>query len=124
MILGFKKRFVPLILIRSKKHTIREDQHNRWKAGIKIHMATGVRTKDYKCFNDKDTCKSTQEILISWIRRQGKTTYAVYVDWICLSEKEVETLAINDGFESIKDFLLWFNDDFQGKIIHWTDLRY
>ena len=33
-------------------------------------------------------------------------------------------LAINDGFESLKHFFEYFNEDFEGKIIHWTDLKY
>ena len=27
-----------------KLHTIRDDPHNRWKPGMKIHFATGVRS--------------------------------------------------------------------------------
>ena len=30
----------------------------------------------------------------------------------------------NDGFDSIENFLRWFNKDFEGKIIHWTGFRY
>jgi len=37
---------------------------------------------------------------------------------------EIEQLAINDGFDSLKDFMHWFNVDFEGKIIHWTKLKY
>jgi len=36
----------------------------------------------------------------------------------------LKTLARNDGFESVDDFFKWFNADFQGKIIHWTDFKY
>ncbi len=28
------------------------------------------------------------------------------------------------GFDSVEDFFRWFDTDFKGKIIHWTDLRY
>lgn len=28
------------------------------------------------------------------------------------------------GFDSVKDFFRYFNKDFKGKIIHWTDLKY
>lgn len=42
---------------------------------------------------------------------------------------EVEELAINDGFEAVEDFEDYFikqmeNDEFSGKIIHWTDFKY
>ena len=33
-------------------------------------------------------------------------------------------LVQNDGFASISDFLKFFNKDYTGKIIHWTDLKY
>lgn len=49
MILSFKEQFIPKILDGTKIHTIREDKKNRWEAGKKIHFATGVRTKNYKC---------------------------------------------------------------------------
>jgi len=50
MVLAFKKRFVEPIKKGVKIHTIREDKTNRWKSGMKVHAATGVRTKNYNCF--------------------------------------------------------------------------
>jgi ribonuclease HIII len=41
-----------------------------------------------------------------------------------LNDKEIETLAQNDGFNTIYDFFAYFNEDFTGKLIHWTDLKY
>ena len=37
---------------------------------------------------------------------------------------EMLQLAHNDGFDTIDDFFAYFNEDFIGKIIHWTDLKY
>jgi hypothetical protein len=39
---------------------------------------------------------------------------------------EIEELAINDGFDSVADFWDYFSSygDFEGRIIHWTDLTY
>ena len=45
MILGFKEQFKNLIIGGVKKHSIREDRHNRWKPGMIIHFATGMRTE-------------------------------------------------------------------------------
>jgi predicted nucleotide-binding protein (sugar kinase/HSP70/actin superfamily) len=39
-------------------------------------------------------------------------------------KKRMNKLAINDGFEDMHQFFKWFDTDFKGKIIHWTDLRY
>ena len=66
MILGFKNQFVPAILDGTKIHTIRKDPHHRWKPGMTIQMATGVRTKKYKCFK-KAICVSVQEVRIEHV---------------------------------------------------------
>ena len=134
MILGFKKQFVTPIIKGEKIHTIREDKNNRWKKGNLIHFATGMRTKNYNQFKI-DICKSVQKIEIKY--RLGfndeKRIPSVFVD----GKKFVEGLEIgysdfpklielinNDGFELAKDFFDWFNKDFKGKIIHWTDYLY
>ena len=122
MIIGFKKRFINPILAKTKKHTIREDSHNRWKAGMKMHMATGVRTRQYNQFNE-ETCKSIQEIEI--IRTSDYLNeIIVKIDGRILNQDEVQQLAWNDGFDNLIDFWIWFHNGFKGKIIHWTNLKY
>ena len=100
-----------------KLHTIRWDEKNRWKTGNKIHFATGVRTSNYNCFKE-GLCNGTQKIEI---RDRN-----VWIDDVILNYYEVENLAINDGFDSIKDFWSWFDQysPFTGKLIHWTKLTY
>jgi hypothetical protein len=46
---------------------------------------------------------------------QGKLVSGTYT---------LEPLATNDGFDTVDEFFQWFNEDFTGKIIHWTDLKY
>lgn len=132
MVLGFKQGygFVEKIGAKTKVHSIREDKHNRWHAGMRIHMATGVRTKGYCCFNDKDECKSTQRIEIKYINKSMGVP-VIIIDgrehWFVEDERDrrvILALANNDGFDTIRDFCKWFDRDFVGKIIHWTDLRY
>lgn len=36
----------------------------------------------------------------------------------------IRHLATNDGFDSVSDFLTYFNDHFTGQIVHWTNLKY
>lgn len=136
MILGFKPEMVEPYVNKQKKHSIRIDKHNRWKAGRSIQLATGVRTKNYKQFGS-ETCKSTQIIEIVHtrfdsrkIRIDDKLFYCnnKLCDF-CIAntenrEKEMLVLAKNDGFDSIDDFFEWFNKSCEGKIIHWTDLKY
>ena len=127
MVLGFKKQFPPKIRKGIKKHTIREDKPGRWKAGNTIHMSTGVRTKNYKCFKTT-TCKSVQSFRIKWkggkLKKKGGNYYEVFVDGRLLLSAEIALLSMNDGFDCIADFLKWFSKDFKGKIIHWTNFKY
>lgn len=123
MILGFKQRFVQPILSGEKIHTIRGDIHGRWKPGKDIHFATGIRTKKYHQFKF-DTCKSTQEIQIRYGPPQYFSGMDIFIDGKILSVAQINQLACNDGFDCIWDFQKWFNKNFTGKIIHWTDLRY
>lgn len=147
MILGFSKYIKPKggtrretnfekkVLDGTKKSTIRLDPKRRWKAGRTIQFATGVRTKHYNCFKE-GICTGTQEIEIT-----HKPLYAkVEIDGIlfgdihytgtindmngCIYNGKLRTLAWNDGFNNIEEFFDWFDKDFKGVIIHWTDLKY
>jgi len=122
MILPFKEQFVEPIMSGRKIHTIREDRKNRWIRGKTIHFATGVRTKNQNTFYS-NLCRGTQEIKIYW---RGNTVYpvAIFIDKKVLTLDETERLAINDGFKTVDEFYKWFDSDFKGKIIHWTELRY
>lgn len=120
---GYKEEHNP------KLHTIREDKSNRWGAGCDIHMVINNRTKDRFQFAPVIKCKLVQTIVIK--HNSGKPS--VYVDgkdiyeWDCEIENgypALKKLAINDGFDSVEDFFAYFNKDFTGKIIHWTDLKY
>lgn len=129
MVLGFNKQFVEPYKSGRKKHTIREDKPNRWRAGRKIQLATGVRSKNYHQYGE-EVCKSVQEV---WIF--NKENYrAIFVDTKLMFEQVHEHtfhpdfmkhFAINDGFDTVATFWEFFNKrEFFGKIIHWTDLKY
>lgn len=119
MVIGFNKQFVAKIKRGTKIHTIREDKHNRWKVGMTMHMATGVRTKNCKEFARKK-CISVQKIRIKYYSNYIHVKIGNRV----LSDGEVIRLACNDGFAGVKYFKEWFNRDFVGKIVHWTNVKY
>lgn len=147
MILSFKEQFVTPILNGEKIHTIRADEPNRWKAGNKIHFATGVRTRNYRQF-ETGVCKSTQSIILV---NHGNHVYCKiqhgeneYIHNDCVEHDHVKfyrgsfarkagdgyllgDLCTNDGL-TWDEFKEWFipsqGDKFTGKIIHWTDYRY
>ncbi|RWX03382.1 hypothetical protein [Flavobacterium cerinum] len=105
-----------------KHHTIREDLKNRWKVGMFIHFVINNRTPNrFQFAPSVFQCKSIQEIEILHL---NKIQQAIMVDGRYLTVFEMENLAENDGFDCIGDFFTYFNKDFKGKIIHWTDLKY
>lgn len=115
-----------------KKHTMRQDAHNRWKTGMKIHFVINNRSKLFFRFAPVIECKSVQKIEIRYNSLIGHTAHPecyrrpvdISIDGRILKLTEIDILAKNDGFECISEFLDWFNEDFTGKIIHWTDLKY
>lgn len=139
MIIGYKKQFPwgkPTnfklkILSGWKRHTIREDIHDRWKTGMKIQHAHGVRTKHYDNFKD-DECKRTQRIYIGKTSNKNSdlyytyngTNYGIIVDKNRMSNYQIGLIALYDGFDSTDDFFHWFEKGFRGKIIHWDILKY
>lgn len=132
MVIGFKKRFEPSIVSGLKVHTIRADKGNRWKPGTVMHMATGTRTKNYNCFMVA-TCQAVQSIVMQLRTGPNGADIEVYIDdKAMLTEPDMEKLAISDGFTNMLDFKQWWVPElvflpsrrYEGKIIHWTDLRY
>lgn len=140
MILGFKKQFVPLILSGEKIHTIRADKHKRWKPERKIQFATGVRTKEYNQFRE-GLCKGIEKICIVnhgnhiHVRVWDEKSPECFIHNDCIDFDEnkkhdwhlLKRIVENDGL-TIDEFIKWFvpqqQDVFEGRIIHWTNLRY
>ena len=129
MILGFKPLFKPKILDGTKIHSIREDIHDRWEKGKKIHFATGVRTKNYNQFDER-ICTGIQNVYMSYAFNDLIEITVDDKEFFGYSERL--RLAQNDGFDSWEGFFNWFypiiaksKDNFIAyKIIHWTPFRY
>ena len=119
--------------INSKLHTIRKDEKNRWNPGVMIDFFINTRKKDMFRFAPRIPVISTQKIVIK--HYTGMAEVLIGDEWfgsvfhhglddIYEWNIDLETLAKNDGFESVDDFFQYFNEDFNGKIIHWTNLKY
>ncbi len=113
-----------------KIHTIREDKHDRWKVGMNIHFVINNRTKDRFQFAPVIPVTEIQTIKID---HQNDSEYPIiHIDSkrYCPIENhfdyfvKLDELSQNDGFDTIKQFLDYFKEDFEGKIIHWTDFKY
>lgn len=108
----------------AKLHTIREDAKDRWKAGTKIDFFINCRQKDMFRFAPRIPVVSTQTIEIIADNFEFMNDYQIKIDGKLLSFDEQLELALNDGFDCLLHFFLYFNTDFTGKLIHWTDLKY
>jgi len=112
-----------------KIHTIREDKKGRWKIGMNIHFKEWTN-KPYRSamyqFAPIVKVKSIQDIEIKWgISNKGMANEDKYVIVkIDGNSFDINELVKNDGFESNREFFEYFNKDFKGKIIHWTDVAY
>ena len=110
-------------LAKPKIHTIREDKNDRWKVGTKIDFFINVRQKNMFRFAPVLPVVSTQEIEIEYTG-SGVYNSWVFIDGKLMNEKDLLVLANNDGFDTVEDFFAYFNKDYVGKIIHWTDKQY
>ena len=131
MILTFsKKQFVERILTGVKVHTIREDKHNRWQPGRKIHFWYGnprnthAKEKPYhfatgECYMvDRISINSERDIFITNTNLKHPHPY----DISTVSPQHdnlLKRVAINDVFDTVDDMFDWFKDKlpFTGKLI-------
>lgn len=116
-----------------KVHTIRADEKNRWRKGRLIHFKQWYNTPYRSMLNQfapKVVVRLCQCIEIDYTSLPECEKPIIVIDGkhfynpLLAIDNGLETLAQNDGFDSIDDFFKYFNTDFKGKIIHWTDLRY
>ena len=113
-----------------KLHTMRSDEKNRWKVGMDIHFKIweGIPYKSKMIqFAPVMKVKSIQKIEITYdedICEKYCSEPAIFIDNKPLNIFQVQDLAVNDGFADESEFCHWFNEDFTGKIIHWTRLKY
>ena len=111
----------------NKIHTIRRDEKNKWKVGNKIHFVIYNRTPQRYQFAPIVPCMSVQAIKIKYCYNRNTKAFDTPIVMIGdkqLSINEETQLAINDGFQSSEAFFNYFDKDFTGKIIHWTDKQY
>lgn len=107
-----------------KLHTVRESF--RVRKGMNLCLANW-EGKAYRSKVDKFVvdipCLETQRVNIIW----GKWAIEVpiiKVDGKVLSPEKMRELAVNDGFNDLKDFCRHFNKSATYNLIHWTNLKY
>lgn len=116
--------------IRPKLHTIRPVSNGDDGKAKECRIRKGMRLsfrywsgKPYRSSQDEfatGVCKLVQQINIRY--RHGVPF--VFIDGIRKTRDQILELAVNDGFDSDEKFFKWFDKDFDGWLIHWTDKRY
>lgn len=122
MILFFEPQFNKSIIEGDKIHTIRKG--NRWNAGMYVRFWNPASTADKLNFHKDSECISVQEIKIRWHEELGLRILKIWIDGRFITGEEQRELAENDGFETMEQFTKWFNDSFDGQIVHWTNYQY
>ena len=138
-------KFCPTVSHIPKLHTIREDKKERWKPGINIDFFINVRQPNMYRFAPVLPVVSTQKIEFIWKdNTENLTCLGMSYDKTCTiiidnrffgdvlllkgtvvsGSDNLPKFAQNDGFDTLQDLLDYFNTDFTGKIIHWTNLKY
>jgi hypothetical protein len=128
MVLGFKRRFAPMVRDGSKTHSIREDPNDRWKVGTIVDAFVDPRQKTMERLIPRTPCVKTERIFIRESNLQS-APLRVSVDGNPLGPDEIETLFYRDGFrdktgetfEATHQAAEFWEGrlPFRGKLIHW-----
>lgn len=114
MNINYKKEMERALVSGVKLHTIRQKPI---AVGSMMNHIVYPYHKERKCVLS-NFCTATQNISINPDARTIK------VDDKELSKVDIERLSKNDGFETMDDFWTFFNEPYQGMIIHWTNTKY
>lgn len=119
MLLGFKKQFAPLVLSGEKKQTIRAYRKRRpFRVDDTLHIYTGLQTKNCRKLGEA-VCIEVSEIII-------RPDPEIWVGGIWYNDHQMYSMAHNDGFKTIEDFMTFFINThglpFKGQLIKWDRL--
>ena len=113
--INFRKEFVDLVESGKKRQTIRPLGKRRFKAGDKLYLYFGQRTKSCRKLAEVK-CVSVDHIRIYPDYRD------VIINGQALNLLQIDDLALADGFEDRAHFFSFFRyygDDFEGQVIKW-----
>jgi hypothetical protein len=111
---NFKEQFVVPIRSGRKRHTIRAKRRRATKAGERLQLYVGMRTKRCMKIIPDPVCSKVQDITIN-------TNGYIHVDGIELDGDECVELAEHDGFPTFRSMMEFWEGrlPFRGDIIHW-----
>lgn len=114
-----------------KLHTMRRKSKRDWKQGTVIHFKIWTG-KPYVeptfAFAPVIRCQGTEDCSIVYPSKKSISQFEPFVKigskQIPRDSEEMELLAKNDGFDCVEDFFHYFDESWDGEIIHWTSFRY
>lgn len=119
---NFQRQFRELIVSGQKLHTIRARRKNGYlpEVGERIKLYTGMRTKRCELLREVEVAR----VRVIIIEQRGPIDPPrVVLDLQRLSPREIDDLAMNDGFRSYEEFGDFFRrkhgDTFAGYLIEW-----
>ncbi len=120
--LNFKAQFAPLVESGEKSQTIRKVRKHPIKAGDRLFLFTGMRTK--QCRKLRETVCTNARMIAIQPPGGVIVSEGIYL-WEKgqLSTTEAKQLARKDGFSRLTDFVRFFKDQyglpFEGVLIEW-----
>jgi hypothetical protein len=131
MLLGFKRRFAPMVEDGSKTHTIRAKRKGKqWRPGMMCDCFVDSRQKTMRLLG-RWMCTKVEDALIY---ERGDGSFGVIVGEHELDNAEKNTFAWRDGFRSngvdgaFEEMIAYWKEehgngnnalDFAGDLIHW-----
>ena len=124
MILSFSHPvFENLIRQGVKTFTVREDKHNRWRSGMKIHFwKNSPRNPSKNPFPfGEGICNSVEYCFLSPRKNIVKLSDINSPTDILLIDniEMLNSFAVEDGFKNWENLKEFFNEEFEGKLIRW-----
>lgn len=119
MILTFTKpEFKERIINGTKIHTIRKDEHNRWKKGMKIHFWLGNPRNVNK--NPRQFGEAVCDFVCPISIYPKENMFVIGDQGEFKALESLDELAENDGFDNWEQMKEWFSEEFHGKMIYWS----
>ena len=107
-----------------KFHTIRRDIDNEWAAGMDIDLVVNINTPEEFQFAPTLRCQSVQRIQIDYSRLLNPHGPSMFIDYQLVDNQTLVKMVRNDGFPTVFDFFNYFDEEFNGSLVHWTPLSY
>lgn len=112
--------FIEYIKEGEKIHTIRKDRRNRWIEDEDIEMIMNGKIF-FTSYVKKIQKIKIKRVTIDADQISPRSYPLVIIDGQTLSFAQLNELSWNDGFKSLEHFFEYFQEPFEGKLIHWSE---